>query len=180
VTGRILSKDGTPAAWIPVTAIDAGSTISVGQTDGTGRYRLYDIPTGAAYVITSGLPDRPTYYPSVTDISAARGVAVTAGITTAEVDFTLQSPYAVKVSGRVTASLDAARESLKVALSPTPESRPLESSIRPDGTFDIPDVPPGLYSVRIVPDIGVPAFSITVEEHDFSGIEIGTSRRPLP
>ena len=84
ITGRILSIEGVPAAGVRVTAMALrepgqaeGISVhsSITQTDGTGRYRLEDVPAGR-YHITAGLLDAPTYYPGVSTLSTATVIVI--------------------------------------------------------------------------------------------------------
>jgi len=96
----VLSSAGVPAAAVRVYAVPAGNpdaaaiagTVfeSLAQTDAAGRYRL-EVPAGR-YYIAAGSVDSPTYYPNETSITAARVIAVSAGGTVPDVNFSRYIP----------------------------------------------------------------------------------------
>jgi peroxiredoxin len=100
VAGRLLTGDGQPAVGVRVSvrsAPDVGAPaanetlVSIGLTDGDGRYRLSDIPPGR-YHVTAGLVEDPTYFPGVSSKEEATAITLTAGTLLTQIDFTLVQP----------------------------------------------------------------------------------------
>jgi hypothetical protein len=105
ITGRLLNRDGSPAPNIRVMArsandasTQAGETVSFGQTDETGKYRLENIPPGR-YFISAGIVEAPSYYPGVAEQSRATVVTMMAGASLQGLDFFQVASQ--KISGRV-------------------------------------------------------------------------------
>jgi TonB family protein len=176
VTGR-LTKNGQPAANIRVSAMvipeagvsitEASSLASVVLTDSDGRYRLENIPPGRYYV-TAGFLDVPTYYPGVTSINSAKAVNVEPGSTVTGIDFTTAVSAGATVSGRVIYPPgQAVPFNQKVSLQG--QQRPLpESVLKADGSFEVPRVRPGAYTLRVPPL----AATVVVGDEDISGVEL--------
>src|SRR6185369_17629440 len=94
---RVAAVPGDPA---PVSSPDS-ALFSIAVTDATGHYRLEDLDPGR-YRVVAGLLDWLTFYPGVKDGGKSVTIQVTAGSLRTGVDFTLQNPVGVRVSGRVT------------------------------------------------------------------------------
>jgi hypothetical protein len=101
ITGVVKQADGSPAAKVRVAAMPAGEAqvdaqnaagtlVSLGQTDESGRYRLEGVPVGRYYVV-AGRVNAPTFYPGVTEVSSAKAVAVTKGAEVSNIDFTVST-----------------------------------------------------------------------------------------
>ena len=72
-------------------------------TDASGHYRLEGLDVGR-YRVVAGLLNWLTYYPGVQDGGKSTTIEITDASLKSGVDFTLQSPVGVRVSGRVTRS----------------------------------------------------------------------------
>jgi hypothetical protein len=185
VTGRILTKDGAPAAAIRVSAVPlpdvsalgGGVSVlaSVAETDRSGQYRLENIPPGR-YFITAGPIDSPTYYPGATSAAAATAVTVAASVTARNIDFTITFPVRVTVRGRVIAPAGIPLRNQRVALDGMAGGfQPDDAPVNTDGTFQFLKVRPGNYLIRVLPtdvfSISQPK-TITVTDQDTDGIEL--------
>jgi hypothetical protein len=122
MAGRILSHDGRPDTGLRVYAVqvnpgiaseEMGLIAAVAETDRAGRFKLQGL-AGGAYYIAAGLLESPTYFPGVTNMTAARAVGVTGDDTKDALDFTLN-----------TAAFDAMIEAKEVPIKP--------GSIQPTG-----------------------------------------------
>jgi hypothetical protein len=174
VTGRILDADGdpVPSAIIQLLKLqyNAGkrqpTTAGTATTNDLGEYRVFGLAPGKYYVsagvaitataasmaVDRSAEPRPdedyvsTYYPGVTDSSAAIMIEVAAGEQLRGIDMTLARRHTVRISGRVSAPAPArmlilAPRSLLGALS----LRMVR--VDPKGEFEIRGVPPGSYSL---------------------------------
>jgi TonB family protein len=176
VTGR-LTKNGQPVAGVRVSAMvipepgvsisEVSSLASVVLTDIDGRYRLESIPPGR-YYITAGFLDGPTYYPGVSSINSARSISVEAGVTTTGIDFSTAVSAGVNVSGRVIFSPgQIAPVNLNASLAGPMRPAPT-ASVNTDGSFIIPRVRPGTYTLRVPPW----STTVIVGDVDIAGVHI--------
>jgi hypothetical protein len=175
----------------PMTTISrlivSGHNIIGGRTDTGGLYRLDNIPPETYYVV-AGFSESPIFFPGTSDILIAKTFTTTPTTLLNTLDFTVQQPVGVTVSGRVTAlgAAPAARAAVQlVALTPPGlpsnfslfglPSRALNTNIvtNPDGTFELPSVLPGDYSVQ-ASSSGVHANSLnlTVSDQPVKGLEV--------
>jgi len=185
VRGQIRSADGTAAAGIRVTAMaieengvvdPAAATLSsLGETDSEGRFHLENIPPGR-YLITAGFLDFPSYYPGVRTHEEARSIAVVAGGTVSNIDFTVVRSGGVRIRGRLksfpaTAPAGMVRVGLQFVGNPL--FRPIDIGVAGDGTFEFSKVPPGSYTLRISPTAtSVRPLSVEIGEEDIDGLEL--------
>jgi len=139
-------------------------------TDDLGQYRLYGLTPGEFYVSAAYSPamfgpvvddqsGEPrfgfanTFHPSATGLDGAKRVAVASGQETGGVDITLARVKVASVSGRVVDAAGASLDSRQVTVRLMPRSEMLGASFTPssawraDGSFVIPNVPPGSYVV---------------------------------
>jgi len=139
-------------------------------TDDLGQYRLYGLTPGEFYVSAaynpamfgpvagdqSGEPRfgfANTFHPSATGIDGAKRVLVASGQETSGVDIALARVKVASVSGRVVDAAGASLDGRQVSVRLMPRSEMLGASFagasawRADGTFVIPNVPPGSYVV---------------------------------
>src|SRR5215471_15507381 len=111
VTGRLLLADGSPAVGVRVSTMAAPETgqpvtdvptlSNLTETDSAGRFRLENIRPGRYYIV-AGLLDAPTYFPGTSAVVDARTVSITAGSTTAGIDFqAVRASTGLNVSGHV-------------------------------------------------------------------------------
>jgi hypothetical protein len=177
VTGRLLSKNGAPAASVRIAAmpVPADNTgvpvlVSISQTDDDGRYRLADLPPGR-YHIFAGLIDHPNYYPGTASLADAAVVTIDPGATIAGIDFKLTRPAAIRVSGRISGPAnipDLAGRT--VTLSPRGRGAALmTTTLDADGAFTFSPVSPGDYQLAsTVP--GASTLSVTVADDDLTDV----------
>jgi hypothetical protein len=177
ITGRVVDDIGDVVTGAAVVAMryrtinGERQLVPMGvarQTDDMGVFRLYGLPPGAYYVSARGeesqrfaLPEMqeatvsgfaPTYYPGTTVASDAQPVQVVAG---AEVsaDVTLVPARLTTISGYVVdASGARASGGFLMVYSSDMGSRGMMwggggGQIKPDGTFVIPGVAPGEYTI---------------------------------
>jgi protocatechuate 3,4-dioxygenase beta subunit len=148
------------------------------RTDDRGEYRVYGVTPGRYYVAASagasgqglarlgglGSPNEvtetsypTTYYPGVSDVSAASGIDVFAGTDLNAVDFLVGDVAVVHVRGRLVDSLTGQPpRSASVSIvrrgpaAASGQSPPGSGQIYnpADGTFDLSGIPSGSYWVR--------------------------------
>jgi hypothetical protein len=173
VTGRVLDEDGDPVIGATVSAFRlsrlggraATSNYGTQPTNDLGGYRIWGLAAGD-YVISAHFDGRETpsggggvtadgylatYFPGVVAFDASRPVQARAGQETGGVDIQLTRGKLGAVSGRVvdaaggTSGAGGSAQIFPRTTNPTFSMR--GSSIRPDGTFLIPNVPAGDYYV---------------------------------
>jgi hypothetical protein len=184
IEGRLLSADGKPADGVFIAAVPGdpapvpsrpdNEIHGFAVTDASGHYRIEGLDIGR-YRVVAGLLNWLTYYPGVQDGGKSTTIEITDASLKTGVDFTLQSPVGVRVSGRVT------RSNLRAALpqfatlnnsSGNGVFEQLQTRVAADGSFEFFKVPPGTYQARINPEvIGSQPLQITVLDKDVGGIE---------
>jgi hypothetical protein len=82
-------------------------------------------------------------------------------------------PSAVTVSGRLAIPSDRTLPPLRANLSGTISQLSTNTDVHADGTFEISNVPPGTYVLRIIPNLGIPPQTITVTDQDRRDIILG-------
>jgi hypothetical protein len=175
IAGRVSSRDGKPASHARVMAIDASTAestlVRITQTDESGRFRMENIPPGR-YFIGSGRVDHPSYYPGVSELSAATPVTVTGGASIEGIDF-LQAAV-LRVSGRVIPSDRQPQRDGRGTQIRLWETLGLAhfAPIQEDGTFSFVDVPPGTYAATVNPGINMVPVEVIVRDQDVSGVEL--------
>jgi formylglycine-generating enzyme required for sulfatase activity len=161
VAGKILTTAGSPAVLVAVVALDASRAIGgttagshavrAAETDSSGSYRLH-LPPGRYYII-AGAIESPTYYPGVPFEAGATVVGIAAGATVNGVDFPVSTrSTGVTVSGRVI--LDPRQPAVSAPRSIVIGRAAAviqERMIARDGSFTFTKVPPGPYSLRLMP-----------------------------
>jgi hypothetical protein len=184
IEGRLLSADGKPADGVSVAAIQgdpapvssrpSSEIHGIAVTDASGHYRLEGLDPGR-YRVVAGLLNWLTYYPGVKDGGKSTTIEVTDASLKTGVDFTLQSPVGVRVSGLVTRSNPRATLPQFATLNNNPGNgvfEQLQIRVAADGSFEFFKVPPGTYQARIIPEvIGSQPLQITVLDKDVGGIE---------
>ena len=179
VTGRLLSKDGAPAAGVRIAAMPVPEDktvvpvlVSISQTGDDGLYRLADVPPGR-YHIFAGLIDHPNYYPGTASLADAAVVTVDPGATIAGIDFKLTRPAAIRVSGRISGPANITDLAGRtVTLSPRGRGAALmTTTLGADGVFTFSPVLPGDYQLAsTVP--GASTLSLTVIDDDLTGVQL--------
>jgi hypothetical protein len=100
--GALRLRDGKPASGVRVGVMapldrgrgvprGAGTLVSQGKTDASGKYRLEDVPPGPYYILAGNL-DAPSYYPGVNDFAKAKLVDVRAKTLVGDVNFEVELP----------------------------------------------------------------------------------------
>ena len=198
ITGEIRSSEGQPMPRVSVHVMagiqDSQRRVSplgisfpgtVTQTDGTGRYRLENIPPGRDYVLAESgesATDLPTFYPGVRELQTATRVVVRPNSEVAGIDFAIIRGKTAKVSGRV---FDAIAGGPAVSAIVNLTGRLISSfrtNVNDNGEFEFSGVPPGDYAlwasdITRRPGEKFATRSLTVEA-DASGIEL-TFRQPI-
>jgi hypothetical protein len=156
VEGQVRTATGGGVSGLRVALVEAGvsgtgrneSQVMVGltQTDGSGNYRLADIPPGRYYIM-AGLIDFPTYFPGALRRDDAAVITVADRSLQSGMDFVLQSVFTV--SGHVRYALDE-RAGTEVTLQSNPRIPipMLRAAMGPDGAFQFAAVPAGNYVAR--------------------------------
>lgn len=150
ISGTLKLPSGAPVAGVRVAAMpvdDLSNFVSITRSDSDGHYRIENIPPGRYYV-TAGLLFALTYYPGGFDQSGASIVTVTSGGALAGYDFT-PGAFPVPIRGRVVISSPPGIPFPQQLLLSGSDRLPIP--IRPDGSFDLPRVLPGAYTVATLP-----------------------------
>jgi hypothetical protein len=196
IAGRILRFDGTPAAGVRVAVVEPpagktpGALRNFTETDGSGRYRLEEVPPGRYFIIAGPL-SAATYFPGVATLEAAMAVTVVSGTAQIDRDFKLAIPL-LRLSGRVVRELDPPlRQSVRrdqVALAspgvsnglipiPTPQTL---TPIGPDDTFEFRNLPPGIYHLGVVGDaLQMPGVQVSLNDQDVTGYTLTVPRSAI-
>ncbi len=210
ISGSVLDSDGSPMANVPVQLLRrawgphkrVSALAGTSQSNDAGEFRIAGLAQGEYLlrVQPRGLAVPPaedkikrvyvnTWYPSVTDASAAIPLHLAAGEERPGIEVTLQTSKAVNVRGRVVRPAAHAETQLPVVeLLPADDVAGMDiggvaQANGPDGAFTIPDVPPGSYRIQaqiIDVSAGQNAFesapvasqTIQVSETDLEGITL--------
>ena len=190
ITGRVVDDSGEPMVGITVSVLrqptqeereDAGTraknlemrSISMGQTDDRGEYRIFGLKPGEYYIkaseagglpFSNGMMERghmerlvrelgsqfaPLYYPGVTQLDQAQAVQLQAG-EEMQADFAMRRIKLVEVSGKVIGQDGTPASGAYVHLSQRGVSDWISdfgSSTDNKGEFSIKGVPPGNYLI---------------------------------
>jgi hypothetical protein len=160
ISGRVTDAAGKSMSGATVRAVRSGFTrtgrelftASSTRTDATGEYRLDGLPVGKYYVqarsaeMAMNRAAPVTYFPSTVDFAKATTVDAVAGKDAVKTDIRLVSSSGVTVSGRAMGRgspplvflvrRGAGKEEYGTGV------------IKPDGTFEIANVPPGAYTLK--------------------------------
>jgi hypothetical protein len=201
IAGRVYDELGEPVSNVRVTAFRARMAQGrrrleavgrVDQTDDTGSFRLYGLPPGQYYVAASlrvapadSLVDTtyaPTYFPGTGNLAEAQRVSLDVG-GEGIAEFQLLPVRRLRVTGAVfTAGGAPASAFLNLVSESSELGVPLGmgAATRPDGSFILPDVSPGRYTLFASLRNGDPGEStevpLTVGLDDIVGLTLVTAR----
>ena len=206
IVGRITDQNGEPQAGIPMYTtrfswrpngtrqLEPASTGLLDRilTDDLGQFRIYGLMPGSYVVAAGGLPGMfagldpalqgTSYFPGTSNIDEAQTVDVEMG-REASAHFSLASAKMARVSGTVIDSAGRPVGWRSVMLATRSESASAVRSgatTRPDGTFDIPALAPGNYTLEVFPvrmepnDREFASIPISVDGHDMTDLVIST------
>lgn len=171
ITGHVFDEDGDPLPGAAVQAMEWHylngrrqlQPVASAASNDIGEYRLIGLRAQPYYVAavyndwnqgeTDDGPSQsyvPAYYPSTPDPAGAQPVEVRAGDETPSIDLSLTPVPAVRIRGQLTGQVPIGRRDVGFNVSLVrPEAGIYsyqQAQINPtDGTFEIPDVPPGSY-----------------------------------
>ena len=189
VRGMLLTSAGTPLEGVRVavepleTVQEAGVLESIGLTDNNGRFLLENVSPGR-YRLVFGRINLPVFYPGVTNRNEATTIVVVAGQVT---DVPQMVSKTTSVSGRVLdikTQRGRAVQSLVLCcnsdrLGSSLSGRdivsplPMKATVREDGGFIFPAVPPGDYYLHILdPEVVPIAQAISVERNDLENFQV--------
>jgi hypothetical protein len=201
IAGRVYDETGEALAGLRVRVYRARTLNgyrrledvgAADQTDDTGAYRIFSLPPGDYYVAASlrmAPPDSvvqttysPTYYPGTGELAEAQRIRVELGGEATAI-FPLLPVRTVNVTGTVLTSAGGPANAFLNLVSEASEfGTPLGIGgvTQPDGSFTIPDVPPGRYTLNASLRGDGPSESgsvaVTVVSGDVPGNTIVTAR----
>lgn len=201
IAGRVADESGEPLAGLRVRVYRAKMVRGHRQledvgaadyTDDHGAYRIFGLPPGDYYVAASlrmapldsvvQTTYSPTYYPGTGELAEAQRIRVDLGTESTAI-FSLLPVRTVNVTGSVlTSSGGPANAFLNLVSDSAELGTPLGIGgvTQPDGTFTIPDVPPGRYtlhaSLRGDGPTETGSIPLTVLNDDVTGNTIVTGR----
>lgn len=181
ITGHVLDEFGDPVAAARVQVLRfqmvqgtrrAMPNGAGDQSDDTGAFRLYGLSPGE-YVVsatlragpgadnTDGIGYAPTYYPGTGNVAEAQRITLAVGQEQSSVNFALLPVRTVKVSGLVLGSGGLPLANAMVTLSSGADASAFNlfanaGRTRPDGSFSVPNVSPGSYTLTAVSGFGGP------------------------
>ena len=201
IGGRIYDEYGEPLAGVRVQILRARISqhrrylqpIGEGDlTDDTGSFRLHGLAAGE-YFLTASLrvapadsivqtTYAPSYYPGTASFAEAQRIVLAPG-SDVVVDFPVMPYRTARVSGTVIAASGSPADAfLNLSAEAGELGVPLGvgGATLPDGTFTLPDVPPGTYTLTAELKGGSGAESasipLTVYGDDVGGITLVTAR----
>jgi hypothetical protein len=176
IAGRIVDALGEPLEGVSIQVwrsrffggrfVAMPSEVRDRRTDDRGEYRLYDLPPATYYLVAgaerpilpaagaSASKGLPVYYPGRVNIVDAQSVRIDAGASVNGMDIVFDPPPGARVRGRaLDSSGSALRDGLVVltgsARSAAPLAQPHVAEVGQDGSFEIVDVPPGEFLLRL-------------------------------
>lgn len=179
----------------------AGAEGSNDRTDDQGGFRLFGLPPGDYYVsavsrsmimMTGGNNTEadgfaPTYYPGTPNIGEATRIPLKAGQEMTGANFAMIVARMARVRGRAMNSRGEPVPRMMLMLSPgDPAQMSMmmnmsNAMVRPDGSFEFTNVPPGRYNIQARPN-GMPDATaefaivpITVGNDDIDNVLVTTS-----
>ena len=208
ITGKVTHSDGRPVVEERIIAQQEelqarrGSTSSQSgssTTDDRGVYRLYGLPPGK-YKVSVGQADdaffssigrgrasfERVFYPDVTEAEDARVIDLSEGGEAANIDITIgkrisgHAVTGVVLDGETSQPLPNMRFNLQRMLGQGGGSMAMGAVSNEQGNFRIDNVPPGRYSVSILPQptsqLHSEAVPFEVIDQDVTGVTIRTSK----
>src|SRR5687768_9641063 len=203
INGRVFDEFGEPLAAVRINVMRSRMVQKqrrlepVGEgdlTDDTGSFRIYGLPPGEYFVSGSlrvapvdsviRTTYSPTYYPGTGSYAEAQRVLLAQGAE-ANIAFPLLPFRTARVSGVVlTSSGGPAEAFLSLATDSGELGVPLGVGgvTRADGSFTLPDVPPGSYTLTVTlrsdnsPTAESAAVPVVVYGDDIEGLTVVTSR----
>jgi hypothetical protein len=203
INGRVFDEFGEPLAAVRINVmrsrmVDKQRRLEpVGEgdlTDDTGSFRIYGLPPGEYFVSGSlrvapvesvvRTTYSPTYYPGTGSYADAQRVLLAPG-NEANIAFPLMPFRTARVSGVVlTSSGGPAEAYLSLSSDGGELGVPLGVGgvTRADGSFTLPDVPPGAYTLTVTlrsdnnPTAESAAVPVSVYGDDVEGLTVVTAR----
>ena len=210
ITGRISDEYGDAVTGARVEVLRSQmtqgrrrlTTVSVSsQTDDTGAFRVYGLAPGDYYIAARLQPmpfdfaDGPgpasfaaTFYPGTANVAEAQRIKVDAQSEQSGINFAVAAVRAVRVSGTVLDSNGAPAQATLVLQPTSPIDGPFgmrgQARSQGDGTFSMPNVAPGEYTLEVTtgqgrgggPAADVASMPLVVGTDDLTGLTIATSK----
>jgi hypothetical protein len=204
ITGRVTDQHGEPQPGLAMNAMrfswgpngtrslerSSGGFFGGIITDDLGQFRIYGLVPGS-YVVAAAMvpgifigprpaPEGLTYYPGTANVDEAQPVDVEMG-REAVVHFSLVNTRLARVTGTIVDSDGRPLAWRSVTLASRGDAGSAFRSAgttRPDGTFEIPSVAPGHYTIEVSPlrtepsDHQFVSFPISVDGHDVTDLLI--------
>ncbi len=196
ITGRVVDEDDEPVerVMVQVAVLRGGQLTPMqgGATNDLGEFRISGLGAGKYYLVTQGgvrgtTKDRrgylTTYYPSTTEVSSAVPVELRAGQSAAPVVIRLQQGMLYRVRGRVQ-GITGGERTMGVRLIPRRDptvGRMMSmgfamnnGGLRPDQTFEMSSVAPGVYDLVLTGQSGAEwgHLPVTVTQNDLDDVVI--------
>jgi TonB family protein len=180
VTGRIVTKGGSPVAGVRVFVIrESKATLTPtpsGNTDKNGQYRIEGISPGSYFVGTNVGTGPIILFPGTASEKSAKMITVKSDAITKGVD--LRIP-ALQVKGRVLNTRQAApgvSMSARLVQQRSPSGvvivqAHLNTFVESNGSFSFQNVGPGTYTLQTDPVQPIREVSVVVSDRDLTGIE---------
>jgi protocatechuate 3,4-dioxygenase beta subunit len=209
ISGRVQDEYGEPVLDVEVRAMryqmlqgQRRLTLAarVRLTDDLGAFRLFGLLPGT-YIVAATPHWRdpspgadgsdetyaPTYFPGTSDLTQARAVKVQMGEEVSGIDFGLIALRTARVTGSVLDSTGAATSGAQVSAVRRERGNVFvtvaEARTRPDGSFELSRLPPGVYTVQAWVRGAAPdresefgAVAVHVAEAAVNGVLVRTDR----
>ena len=146
ISGTVRDDDGAPVAGVTVTLAGPGGPATT-TTAADGSYLFDNNPIGTGYTVTIAVPAGYTAGPGGTQIG---GIAVTNAPVPGQ-DFTVVDLPAV--SGTVTGA-GSGLGGVQVVLTPAGGGTPSTTVTTGDGSYEVDGLPPGDYTLEVIPPDG--------------------------
>jgi hypothetical protein len=212
ITGRMSDEYGDAITGARVEVLRSQMTqgrrrltpVSVtSQTDDTGAFRVFGLAPGEYYVaarlqpmpfdFADGGPTTfaATFYPGTANIGEAQRIKVEAASEQSGINFAVVAARSVRVSGTVLDSNGAPAQATLLLQSTSQIDGPFglrgQARSQPDGTFTIPNVSPGEYTLDVMTGQGgrgggagsspdVASMPLIVGNDDVTGLTIAASK----